>query len=219
MATSRRPQERGKLARRGILAAAETLFAEQGFLGTSLDAVARRVGMSKQRILHYYPSKRALYEAVVEDVMSFLDEMQGMYEATAASDGQDLAPLEIWVDRLAARPTIASLFMYEAASPRSADHPRAFAPFVQQITAEFEKIFHKLVPNAQPDDAFHFSSTITGTTLFYATALHESASGRNQRGVKRSADRHKQLVLSTARNLLAEIRATAARRATRPVSL
>ncbi len=186
------------------------LFAEQGFLGTSLDAVARRVGMSKQRILHYYPSKRALYEAVVENVMSFLDEMLGIYETTAPSDAQDLAVLEVWVDWLAARPSIASLFLYEVASRRSTHHPRAFAPIVAQITAEFEKILHRLVPNAHPDDAFHFSSTMTGTTLFYATALHESASGRNQRGVERSADRHKQLVLSTARNLLAEIRATAA---------
>lgn len=49
-----------------ILAAAETLFAEQGFNAVSMNAVAERAGVSKANIFHHFSSKNELYLAVLK---------------------------------------------------------------------------------------------------------------------------------------------------------
>lgn len=52
-----------------ILAAATRLFAECGFEGTSIAAVAERAGISKQNLLYYFPTKQGLYERVLDEVL------------------------------------------------------------------------------------------------------------------------------------------------------
>lgn len=49
-----------------ILAAALHSFGTTGIDATSLDALAREIGMTKQAILYWYPSKEALLEAVID---------------------------------------------------------------------------------------------------------------------------------------------------------
>lgn len=48
-------------ARREILEAAAQCFMEQGFHATSIDGVARRMGATKGRVYHHYPSKVDLF--------------------------------------------------------------------------------------------------------------------------------------------------------------
>jgi AcrR family transcriptional regulator len=53
--------------RRGqILDAALALFAEHGYRATSVAAVAAEVGLTEQGVLHHFPSKDALVQAVLE---------------------------------------------------------------------------------------------------------------------------------------------------------
>lgn len=49
-----------------ILAAALRSFGSTGIDGTSLDALARDLGVTKQAILYWYPSKEALLDAVID---------------------------------------------------------------------------------------------------------------------------------------------------------
>ena len=49
-----------------ILGAAMDAFGTRGYDGTSLDDLARELGIRKQTILYWYPSKEALLEAVVD---------------------------------------------------------------------------------------------------------------------------------------------------------
>jgi TetR/AcrR family transcriptional regulator len=49
-----------------ILAAAMAAFGTRGFEATSLDDLARELGIRKQTILYWYPAKDALLEAVVD---------------------------------------------------------------------------------------------------------------------------------------------------------
>ena len=49
-----------------ILAAALQSFGTAGIDGTSLDALARDLGLTKQAILYWYPSKEALLDAVID---------------------------------------------------------------------------------------------------------------------------------------------------------
>jgi TetR/AcrR family transcriptional regulator len=49
-----------------ILVAAMSAFGTRGYEGTSLDDLARDLGIRKQTILYWFPSKEALLEAVVD---------------------------------------------------------------------------------------------------------------------------------------------------------
>jgi AcrR family transcriptional regulator len=49
-----------------ILVAAMRAFGTRGYDGTSLDDLARELGIRKQTILYWFPSKEALLEAVVD---------------------------------------------------------------------------------------------------------------------------------------------------------
>ena len=53
-----------------ILAAALELFSRTGVDGASLDRVAERADVSKTNLIYYYPSKDALYRAVLNNVLS-----------------------------------------------------------------------------------------------------------------------------------------------------
>lgn len=48
-----------------ILVAALAVFAERGFRGASFDAVAERAGLTRQGVLHYFPSKKQLLVGIL----------------------------------------------------------------------------------------------------------------------------------------------------------
>ncbi|STW70319.1 transcriptional regulator RutR [Klebsiella pneumoniae] len=55
-----------------ILAAALEAFSQFGIHGTRLEQVAERAGVSKTNLLYYYPSKEALYVAVLQQILRHL---------------------------------------------------------------------------------------------------------------------------------------------------
>ena len=52
-----------------ILAEAVRQFAECGYEGTSIATVAERAGLSKQNLMYYFPTKQALYQRVLDNVL------------------------------------------------------------------------------------------------------------------------------------------------------
>jgi AcrR family transcriptional regulator len=69
-------QARGVQRRRQILDAALALFAEHGYRATSAAGVAAAVGLTEQGVLHHFPSKDALVQAVLEHRASLEPEAQ-----------------------------------------------------------------------------------------------------------------------------------------------
>ncbi|MFV9667562.1 TetR family transcriptional regulator [Pantoea graminicola] len=55
--------------RAAILEAALTFFSQFGIHGTSLDRVAELADVSKTNLLYYFPSKEALYVAVLKEIL------------------------------------------------------------------------------------------------------------------------------------------------------
>src|SRR5258708_3120572 len=68
------PAPAGKTADRrdSLVAAARGLIAERGFEGLRTREVARRVGLNHATLHHYFPTKEALIEAVVHDLVQQL---------------------------------------------------------------------------------------------------------------------------------------------------
>ncbi|MFG2792738.1 TetR/AcrR family transcriptional regulator [Streptomyces sp. NPDC048419] len=58
---------RSEERRAEIVRAALEVIAERGYRGTSLAAVAERVGLTQQGLLHHFPTKEALLVAVLEE--------------------------------------------------------------------------------------------------------------------------------------------------------
>ncbi|MCX7627948.1 MAG: TetR/AcrR family transcriptional regulator [Methylophilaceae bacterium] len=80
------PETADPCTARRILAAAEALFAEQGFDAVSMSAIAERAGVSKANIFHHFNSKNALYLAVLNHVceesrarVDLLEQAQGSF--------------------------------------------------------------------------------------------------------------------------------------------
>jgi TetR/AcrR family transcriptional regulator len=80
------PTRRDK-AETAILAAAVRLFAECGYEGTAIAAVAGRAGLSKQNLMYYFPTKQGLYQRVLDDVLDdWLERMANLADAAAAPE-------------------------------------------------------------------------------------------------------------------------------------
>ncbi|MEM9725803.1 MAG: helix-turn-helix domain-containing protein [Pseudomonadota bacterium] len=57
--------QRKAATRRAALAAASALFGAEGYAAVSMDAVCRRADIAKGGLYHHFPTKAALFEAVV----------------------------------------------------------------------------------------------------------------------------------------------------------
>ena len=75
---------RGEATRGQLIAVATRMFAERGYEDTSIEAVLREAGVSRGSLYHHFPSKEALFEAVVKEV----DESFGA-QVLAAASGAD----------------------------------------------------------------------------------------------------------------------------------
>lgn len=122
-ATSR-PQARGyakgRVKREEILEAATGLFGEVGYHSASLREISSRVGISHPGLLHHFPTKEALLEAVLarRDEIDF-----ALVDADVAAGGDFLDSLVRQVERNADRPGIVELFCILSAEATAPDHP------------------------------------------------------------------------------------------------
>jgi AcrR family transcriptional regulator len=67
-----------EVARNAILDAAEEIFAENGFDGARIDAIAAASGYNKSLIFHYFDDKLGLYTAVLKRIEQQGNELQAI---------------------------------------------------------------------------------------------------------------------------------------------
>jgi len=116
----RGPYARGRAAREQILDAALALFGEAGYRGTSLRDVAQRAGLSHPGLLHHFPRKEALLEAVLQR----RDEVDAAQTGLDAARGRAvLDGLVALVARNAGAPGVVELFCVLSAEATAPEHP------------------------------------------------------------------------------------------------
>jgi len=101
-------KQRGEKTREAILAAAEAEFADHGFDGARVDAIAERSGFNKNLIFRYFGEKLGLYAAVLRRADQELHDLQA----------QVFSPLVAGQPVPALAPAIGVIFDYLV------DHPR-----------------------------------------------------------------------------------------------
>ncbi|WP_426344412.1 TetR/AcrR family transcriptional regulator [Pseudoduganella sp. R-32] len=77
-----------------IATEAVRVFAECGYEGASVATIAENVGLSKQNLMYYFPTKQALYQRVLDDV---LDEWLARMANIAEPDGQPAEVLRAYI--------------------------------------------------------------------------------------------------------------------------
>jgi AcrR family transcriptional regulator len=111
---------RSRNRRDDILRAALGVFAERGYRGASLAAVAERVGLTQQGLLHYFPNK----ETLLVEVLRIRDELDIGRITVGPATLSHLAEL---VAYNATRPDIVQSFTVLSAESVTEGHPaRAF---------------------------------------------------------------------------------------------
>jgi TetR/AcrR family transcriptional regulator len=140
-------------AREAILNAAEEVFAEHGFDGARIDAIAAKAGYNKSLIFQYFGDKLGLYARVVrraDEEMSGLQlQMMGALneEGAAVSADKFKALMRtfmcVYFDYLVSHPRFARILLWEMAegwqtmakvfSQRDMDEINQFKPFLDRV--------------------------------------------------------------------------------------
>jgi AcrR family transcriptional regulator len=81
-AWGRRERKKHEVRRR-IVDAAETLFSEQGLKTTTVDKIATRADVSQTTFFNYFPTKTALVDALIADLVTLFD---GIVERAQGAD-------------------------------------------------------------------------------------------------------------------------------------
>lgn len=131
---------KGERTSQRLLDAAEYLFAQQGYDGTSLRQIAERAGIQEPGLYNHFAGKQALYEAVLFRALNPMAQAlsEHMQRATSLREYTDLPA--IITDLLLAHPQMAFLFQ-RAMQGDSASVGN------QLVNKWLEKLFHQGLEN------------------------------------------------------------------------
>jgi AcrR family transcriptional regulator len=157
--------------RERILAEAEASLGEHGYHGTRLHEIARRVGIQKASLFHYFPSKDDLYCAVVDEgfgeteitIRRVLEDTSGPFEKLRAL-------IEAYVDMVAAHPQRTKILVRQSLgdAPDGCEPPNSerLLRLVVSVVAEAQeaKIFAAIDPMA-------LVLSVVGMVAFFFTSV------------------------------------------------
>lgn len=166
---SRRSSNRRAIEQK-ILDAAEIIFAEQGFNGAALEAIAEKAGLSKQNMLYYFPSKESLYQTVLKHILDLWIEKMALMEQAGDTPSVMLENYirgKLEISRL--RPYGSKVFANEVIS--GASHLQVYLKndLLPQLEADLELV-RSWIAHGQMDpiDPEHLFFTIWASTQTYA---------------------------------------------------
>lgn len=81
---TRRPSSQERQA--GLIAAAASLFAAKGFNGTTTKEIAKAAGVSEALVFKYFPTKRALYAAILAEKVTVDELLEAVGESAKKRD-------------------------------------------------------------------------------------------------------------------------------------
>ena len=134
--------ERAAVTQRRILDAAELAFARRGLAGTRVREIADAAGVNGATLYNYYPSKDALYEAVLERGVRPLSQLLAEFAAGSGERKSAQQVVRAVMNHLAERPQLSKLIYLEAIAegdflPKLAR--RWLRPIIDQIVGQLKE--------------------------------------------------------------------------------
>jgi TetR/AcrR family transcriptional regulator len=142
-------------AREAILNAAEEVFAEHGFDGARIDAIAEVAGYNKSLIFHYYDDKLGLYSEVLKRIDQQASEFQAslleplLADEQLTSDASKFrtflrAVMRLIFDFLVEHPRILRMLAWEGA-----EGWQSMRKIASQFSSDDVQLFRRLLGKAQ----------------------------------------------------------------------
>jgi AcrR family transcriptional regulator len=142
--------QKGRGRAQDILQCARQLLAAEGYAGLSMRRVALQTGMSLSNVQHYYQSKDALLEALLEYTMEvFQQKMDGISAAmtSASRIDQFLSTVDMFLDEITDPVTHAIFFEIWALASRNDFASR----LMDRMLGREKKAIFKLIVGLSPD--------------------------------------------------------------------
>lgn len=163
--TKKQNEEIRRQTRQQILNAAFELFASEGYSKTSISAVARKAGISKGLIYHYFESKEAILEAIFDQLVEIGDEVMDFPKDFSPSDKirQTLEKTFAFIEKNA---SMGRLMISLALQP---DAFASIKSKVDKVQSEQLEVFSKILKEVgceQPEvEAYQLGATLDGILL------------------------------------------------------
>lgn len=76
-----------------IIEAAKKLFAKNGYSPTSMDDIAKDVGITKASLYYFFKGKEEIFSAIIEEVIAEIKDMLGREQKICTCGSNGLAPM------------------------------------------------------------------------------------------------------------------------------
>ncbi len=151
-----------------IIATAASLFAAKGFSGTTTKEIAKTAGVSEALLFKHFPTKRALYSAILAEKAQFSELLEAVEEAAKKRDDERLFTLlASYRIRKGADPTLLRLLLFSALE----GHEMSDMFFRRQY-----RIFYDLlagyISRRIEDGAFRVVDPLLAARAFFGVIVH-----------------------------------------------
>ena len=151
-----------------LISVATSLFAANGFTGTTTKQIARAAGVSEALLFKHFPTKHALYTAILAEKAQYSELREAFKEATKKRDDERFFTLlASYRIRKGADPTMLRLLLFSALER----HELSDIFFQQQY-----RVFHDLlagyIRRRIKDGAFRPVDPVLAAKAFFGVILH-----------------------------------------------
>lgn len=113
--TTKQKRSSGRERQAGLIAAAASLFAAKGFNGTTTKEIAKAAGVSEALVFKHFPTKRALYTAILAERVTVDELLEAVEESARKRDDRRVFTLiASFRIRPGADPTLLRLLLFSA---------------------------------------------------------------------------------------------------------
>jgi len=152
----------------GLIGAAASLFAANGFKGTTTKEIAKAAGVSEALLFKYFPTKRALYAAILAEKAQYSELRDAVEEAAKKQDDTRLFTLlASYRIRKGTDPTMLRLLLFSGLEGHELSDM-----FFQRQYRTFHDLLAKYIGKRIEDGAFRPVDPLLAARAFFGIIIH-----------------------------------------------
>lgn len=158
----------GQARHASLISAAASLFAANGFKGTTTKEIAKAAGVSEALLFKHFPTKRALYAAILAEKAQYSELRVAVEEAaTQRDDARLFSLLASYRIRKGTDPTMFRLLLFSALEGHEISEM-----FFQQQYRRFHDLLADYIRQRIKDGAFRPVDPLLAARAFFGIIVH-----------------------------------------------